>query len=103
MSILRLVERVMGEGDLLRDGARVLRVGYELAVYDQLTAHEGRLIPGGGLVEGHLHAAPDALEPLLGTASPLTLLLDDGRRCDLYLLNSDGVITSANERGFYGL
>lgn len=101
MSMLRLAERVMGEGDLYRAGARVLRAGYELARYRQFVLSGGELLPRGELVEGHLHAAPAQLEALLGTSHPLTLHLDDGRRCDVYILNPDGVVTSADERGFY--
>jgi hypothetical protein len=102
MSMLRLVERVMGEGDLHRGGERVLRAGYELARYQQYDVAGGALTPRGEVVEGHLHAPPDALEPLLGTSAHLTLHLDDGRRLDLYVLNVDGAITGADERGLHG-
>jgi hypothetical protein len=99
--MLRLVERVLGEGDLYRDGAKLLRAGYELALYRKWTAVDGQLTPGHYEVEGHLMAEPTAIDPLLGTASPLTLHLDDGRRLDCYVLNHEGALTPADERGFY--
>src|SRR5262245_9334889 len=101
MSMLRLTERVMGEGDLYREGTKVLRTGYELSKYQELAVRGGELSPAGEVVEGHLLAPSDALTPLLGTASPLTLHLDDGRHFDLYVVNPDGVVTSADQRGFY--
>lgn len=101
MSMLRLAERVLGEGEVRRSGAALGCVGYELARYLQFEVIGSELRPRGELVEGHLVAAPETLEALLGTAAPLTLHLDDGRRVDLYVLNPDGVITSADERGFY--
>lgn len=100
--MLRLIERVLGEGDLYREGTRVLRAGYELALYQHWTpAAEGRLVPGHYEVEGHLLATTEALDALLGTTSPLTLHLDDGRRVDLFVVNTDGAVTPADERGFY--
>lgn len=99
--MLRLVERVLGEGDVYRDGARLLRAGYELALYRNWNVQDGALVPGQFEVEGHLMAAPADLEALLGTASPLTLAMDDGRKVDLYLLNPEGTVTPADERGFY--
>src|SRR5687767_8283430 len=101
MSMLRLAERVMGEGDLYRLGERVLRAGYEMSLYHEYTVQGGDLKPTGDVIEGQLHAPPDALEPLLGTSSPLTLHLDDGRSCDVYVLNTEGQVTAADLRGFY--
>lgn len=99
--MLRVVERVLGEGDLVRDGAVVLRAGYELTLYREWTPRGAELVAGPFQVEGHLMASRDALEPLLGVASVLTLRLDAGRAVDLFLVNADGLITSADERGFY--
>jgi hypothetical protein len=99
--MLRVVERVLGEGDLHREGSVPLRAGYELTVYQNWFDRDGTLTPGAFELEGHLLAGADALEGLLGTASPATLHLDDGRRADLYVLNRDGAITSADERGLY--
>jgi hypothetical protein len=99
--MLRLIERVLGEGDVYRLGEPVLRAGYELALYQDWTSVDGRLTPGHYEVGGHLLAAPEALEPLLGTAASLTLHLDDGRRFECYLLNQEGTLTPADERGLY--
>lgn len=101
LRMLRLVERVLGEGDVHRGGQHLLRAGYELAVYQHWSTEGGQLSPGHYEVEGHLMAPPDALSPLLGTASPLTLRLDDGRWLDCYLLNLEGALTPADERGLY--
>jgi hypothetical protein len=101
MSILRLAERVMGEGDIHRSGASLGRVGYELSRYEQVDVEGSELRPRGHLVEGHLHAPPGLLALLPGTEAPLTLHLDDGRHVDVYVLGAEGVITSADERGFY--
>jgi hypothetical protein len=99
--MLRVVERVLGEGDLIREGQRVLRAGYELTLYQDWSQRDGTLQPGHYEVEGHLLAAPEALEQALGVVAPLTLHLDDGRRFDLYVINTEGTITGADQRGFY--
>ena len=99
--MLRVVERVLGEGDVFRDGRRVARTGYELTLYRAWADVGGRLAPRHFEVEGHLLGDPRTLEGLLGTAAPLTLHLDDGRRFDCYLVNPEGGVTSADERGFY--
>lgn len=100
--MLRVVERTLGEGVVHRDGSPRARVGYELTLYRKWVDEGGTLVPRHFEVEGHFMAAPGTLDPLMGTASPLTVHLDDGRRVDLYLVNADGVVTSADERGFYG-
>jgi hypothetical protein len=99
--MLRIVERVLGEGDLVRDGQTLLRAGYEIALYRQWSDEQGTLVPGAYEVEGYLLAAPSDLERALGITSPATLHLDDGRRVDLYVLNPEGAVTAADGRGFY--
>lgn len=99
--MLRVVERVLGEGELHRRGERVALAGYELTLYRKWVDRDGHLEPRHYEVDGHLMAPPNVLEPLLGTSAPLTLHLDVRRAVDLYLLNADGAITSADERGFY--
>jgi hypothetical protein len=99
--MLRVVERVLGEGDLVREGQLVLRAGYELTLYQHWSEKDGTLQPGHYEVEGHLLASSDALERALGTAAPLTLHLDDGRRFDLFVINTEGTITGADQRGLY--
>jgi hypothetical protein len=100
MSMLRLAERVMGEGDVHRLGEHVARAGYELSRYHEVTVGAGEMQDAGEVVEGHLHATPDVLEPLLGTSAPITLYLDDGRVVSLYVLNADGMVTGADGQGF---
>jgi hypothetical protein len=92
---------VLGEGALRRHDELVANAGYELTLYQQWHDDGGTLRPGHYEVEGHLLAPPDALDAALGTSAPLTLHMDDGRRFDLYVLNTDGAITAADERGFY--
>ncbi len=99
--MLRVVERVLGEGDILQHGAAVLKVGYELTLYREWTPTGAELVAGPFQVEGHLLASPEALDPLLGVANVLTLALDDGRAVDVFIVNAEGLITSADERGFY--
>lgn len=92
----------MGEGDVYRAGERLLRVGYEIALYQEWGASPGgQLTPGHYEVAGHLMAPPEALDALLGTQAPLTLHLDDGRKMDCYVVNQEGAITPADERGLY--
>jgi len=99
--MLRVVERVLGEGDVFREGRHVARTGYELTLYRAWADVGGALTPQHFEVEGHLLGDARILDGLLGTAAPLTLHLDDGRRFDCYLVNADGVVTSADGRGFY--
>lgn len=99
--MLRLVERVLGEGEIHRQGAVVLRAGYELALYRHWTPQGGQLTPGHFDVEGYVMASPEALDPVLGTSAVLTLHLDDGRRFDCFVLNHEGAVTSADARGLY--
>ena len=99
--MLRVVERVLGEGDVHRAGARVAQAGYELTLYRDWVDCNGQLAPRDYEVEGHLMAPPDVLDALLGTSAPLTLHLDGRRAVDLYLVNTEGAITGADRRGFY--
>jgi hypothetical protein len=100
--MLRVVERVLGEGQLFREGASLFRAGYELTVYRRWHDEGGTLVAGDYEVEGYLVAPAAAVETALGTIAPATLHLDDGRRFDLYVLNGDGAVTSADGRGLYG-
>lgn len=99
--MLRVVERVMGEGALTRDDRPLGTVGYELTLYRQWTSTPEGLVPGAFEVEGYVMAPPDRLDGWIGTSAPLVLHLDDGRCVAVYLVNLDGVITPADERGFY--
>lgn len=99
--MLRVVERIMGEGPVERNGRELFRAGYELTVYRDWTSRDGTLSPGHFEIEGHLMASAEQLEGALGVESPLTLHLDDGRRFDLYVVNTEGTVTSADKRGLY--
>ncbi len=99
--MLRVVERVMGEGVLTREGHRLGTVAYELTLYRQWASTPEGLVPGEYEVDGHFMAPPDRLDAWTGTSAPLVLHLDDGRRVDLYVVNLDGVVTPADTRGFY--
>lgn len=101
MSLLRLMERLMGEGAVSRDGTPMGRLAYELSRYGEFEVVDGALEPRGDVVEGHLHASPDVLNDLVGMSAPLTIALEDGRRCDVYVVNVEGAVTGADSRGFY--
>jgi hypothetical protein len=98
--MLRAIERVLGEGELTREGRTLARVGYELTLYQEWHDQCGKLVAGDYTVEGHFLAPSDVLEAALGTSSPLTLHLDDGRRWQCYVVNTDGLATPADQRGF---
>ena len=93
--MLRLVDRVFGEGHLHGGPSEgPLAVGYELEVYRDWASQDGQLVPGEWVIEGHLLAAPDALEPLAGRSTPFALHLDDGRRLELFVLDPHGRIVN---------
>jgi hypothetical protein len=96
--MLRIVERVMGEGRIVRGGVELAACGYTLNVYQEWARSSGEVAPAGFVVDGHLLAGPDVLEPLVG-ASDLVLHLDDGRRLALFLVSGDGAISGVGERG----
>ena len=99
--MLRVVERVLGEGPVTRAGASLGRVAYELALYRDWTSTADGLVAGAFEVDGHFMAPADRLDAWIGTQAPLELALDDGRHVNLYLVNLEGVVTSADDRGFY--
>lgn len=97
--MLRLVERIFGEGELRRGGDTALPAGYQLAIYREWQDRDGTLTPGGFVVEGHVIAAADDLRPWLFTPEPLTLRLDDGRVIDVYVVGEDGAVSGADDAG----
>ena len=99
--MLRVVERVMGEGAVTRAGLPLGTVAYELTLYRQWASTPDGLVAGDYEVDGHFMAPPARLDNWTGTTAPLVLDLDDGRRVDLYVVNLDGVVTPADTRGFY--
>lgn len=100
--MLRLVERLFGEGQL-RDphvpGA-ALAVAYELEVYRDWQVRGGDWIPGEWVIEGHLLAAPDALESLAGRGDTFALHMDDGRRLDVFVLDAAGRLVNVEGTTF---
>ena len=99
--MLRVVERVLGEGEGTREGVSLGRVAYELTLYREWVASASGLVPEGYEIDGHFMASPEQLDAWTGTRAPLTLHLDDGRLADVYLVNLEGVVTPADARGFY--
>ena len=65
--MLRVVERVFGEGELQGQTNGPLKAGYQLAVYRDWRDQDGTLTAGDFVVEGHVLASPDELRPLLFT------------------------------------
>lgn len=101
--MLRVVERVLGEGRVTRAGDVLGTVAYELSLYQDWSATPGGLVAGRFEVEGHFLAPAARLDDWSGVSAPLVLDLADGRRVDLYVVNLDGVVTSADTRGFYAV
>lgn len=100
--MLRVVERLSGEGQLWRGDEHVLDAGYQLAVYREWKDAAGELVAEGYVIDGHLLVAPDQLESLVFTATPLVLRLDDGRRVAIYVVSDAGAIAGADDRGIEG-
>lgn len=88
--MLRLVDRVFGEGSLHHDDAAIAVVGYELDVYRDWIVRGADLEPGAWVIEGHLMADAGTLASLAGRATPFSLHLDDGRHLALFILDPHG-------------
>jgi hypothetical protein len=97
--VLRVVERLFGEGELTGASAGGVRTGYQLAVYRNWEDRSGTLTAGDFVVEGHVLAPPDVLRPLLLTPEPLLLTLEDGRRVRVYVVSEDGAVSGADGSG----
>lgn len=97
--MLRVVERVFGEGELHGQPNLSLKAGYQLAVYRDWRDKDGTLTAGDFVVEGHVLASPDDLRSLLFTADPLTLHLDDGRHVRVYVVSEEGAVSGADQVG----
>jgi hypothetical protein len=99
--MLRLSDRRFGEGRLEGPAlAAPLPVGYQLEVYRDWESREGTLVPGEWVIEGHLMAAPAALDGLAGHGSPFQLHLDDGRRLEVFVLDPHGRIVNVEGTTF---
>ena len=97
--MLRVVERVFGEGALSGGAHAGLPTGYQLTVYRTWEDKSGALTAGDFVIEGHVMASPDDLRPLLFTAEPLILTLDDGRRVRVYVVSEEGAVSGADGEG----
>ncbi len=99
--MLRLSDRTFGEGRLEGEAlAAPLAVGYELEIYRDWESRDGTLVPGEWVIEGHLLAAPDALDRLVGHGSPFLLHLDDGRRLEVFVLDPHGGVINVEGTTF---
>ncbi len=97
--MLRVVERLFGEGELTGEADVRLSVGYQLAVYRNWEDKSGVLTAGDFVIEGHIMAPPDALRPLLFTPEPLVLSLDEGRTVRVYVVSEEGAVSGADGLG----
>lgn len=97
--MLRVVERLFGEGTLSGAAQDDLRAGYQLAIYRNWEDRSGALTPGDFIIEGHVLAPPDDLRPRLFTAEPLTLTLEDGRCTQVYVVSEEGAVSGADGSG----
>lgn len=100
--MLRLVERLFGEGRLhdRKTPDAPLSVAYELDVYRDWAVTGGEMAPGEWVIEGHLLGAPDALEALAGRGDQFALHLDDGRQLEVFVLDGAGRIVNVEGTTF---
>jgi hypothetical protein len=100
--MLRLVERLIGEGHLHDPNApgAPLSTAYELEVYRDWRSEAGTMVAGEWVIEGHLMAQPEALALLAGRAGTFTLHMDDGRRLEVFVLDGDGRLVNVEGTTF---
>ena len=100
--MLRLVERLIGEGHLVDPSAAEapLPTAYELDIYRDWTIDAGAMVAGEWVIEGHLIAAPDALAALAGRGNTFVLRMDDGRRLEVFVLDGDGKLVNVEGTTF---
>jgi hypothetical protein len=100
--MLRLVERLVGEGHLddSQAPAAPLATAYELEVYRDWEIVSGSMIPGQWVIEGHLLAPPDALAALAGRGGTFTLRMDDGRCLEVFVLDGEGRLVNVEGTTF---
>ena len=102
LGMLRLVERLIGEGHLHDPKApgAPLPTAYELDVYRDWQVEAGVMVAGEWVIEGHLLAPPDALAALAGRAGTFTLHMDDGRRLEVFVLDGEGRLVNVEGTTF---
>jgi hypothetical protein len=100
--MLRLVERLIGEGQLDDPDApgAPLPTAYELDVYRDWTVDAGTMIAGEWVIEGHLLASPDALAALAGRGNAFVLRMDDGRRLEVFVIDGEGRLVNVEGTTF---
>ena len=100
--MLRLVERLFGEGRLQDRQApqTPLVAAYELDVYRDWEMHGPTMTPGEWVIEGHLLAAPEALAALAGRPGPFTLRMDDGRSLEVFVTDGTGRVVNVEGTTF---
>lgn len=100
--MLRLVERLFGEGALHDPRApdAPVAVAFELDVYRDWQAVGDDLQPGEWIIEGHLLAPPDVLAGFTGRGDPFSLHLDDGRRLHVFIVDGEGRVVNVEGTTF---
>ena len=100
--MLRLVERLIGEGQLDDPNApgAPLSTAYELDVYRDWTIEAGAMVAGEWVIEGHLLAHPEALAALAGRGGTFMLRMDDGRRLEVFVLDGEGRLVNVEGTTF---
>jgi hypothetical protein len=100
--MLRLVERLCGEGHLhdTRAPDVPLAVAYELDVYRDWHVDGATMSAGEWVVEGHMLAAPEALAALAGRGDTFRLSMDDGRQLDVFVLDGQGRLVNVEGTTF---
>jgi hypothetical protein len=98
--MLRLVERLFGEGEICEQGVLLARASYMLAVYRDWHQQDDDLVAGDYVIEGHLMADPETLARLVAPITPRELLLDDGRRLPILIVSADGAIMNVEGETF---
>ncbi len=100
--MLRLVERVFGEGRLeyRLTPSTPLHAAYELDIYRDWQVEGSTMSAGEWVIEGHLLAPPDALAALAGRAGTFTLHMDDGRHLEVFVTDADGRIVNVEGTTF---
>lgn len=100
--MLRLVERLIGEGRLqhLQTPSAPLATAYELEVYRDWQVEGDTMTPGEWVIEGHLLARPDALAALAGRAGTFMLHMDDGRHLEVLVTDDTGRVVNVEGTTF---
>jgi hypothetical protein len=100
--MLRLVERLFGEGRLHdpRTPASPTAVAYELDVYRDWHVDGAELQPGDWVIEGHVLAPPDVLTAWRGRGDSFSLHMDDGRQLQVFILDGEGRVVNVEGTSF---